>query len=307
MKERPPVRPSVAAEILERHFGKRPPRVKRLRGGLVNDVFEARIGRDDFVIRISNRIEKLQTFMKEQWAVRQARGLKIPAPEILEVGHTANNEPYMISVKVCGCDATLWPHRLETARGMGAYAARINSIQTTGFGSVFDWSPNELSRHDTWKHYLDRELNVAERVELLASQRMLKPSALRRFEAHLKTLRAWTGRPRLNHGDIRFKNVVLDKKGKILAILDWENCTSNRAPHWELSIALHDLNVDEKEAFLDGYGLAPKPFAKIGSDLKVLNILNYDAAIRHALGHKDRAKLETIRARLHGVLDLHSI
>jgi aminoglycoside phosphotransferase (APT) family kinase protein len=307
MNPKPTVAPALAGDILESHFGKRPAKVKRLHGGLVNDVFEAKIGRDEFVVRISRRVENLQTFMKEQWAVRQARALKIPAPEILEVGHAGNNAPYMISLKVVGCDATHWPDRHSVARLMGELAARINSIHTAGFGSVFDWSPNELSRHATWKLYLDRELNLPERVELLAAYRMVTPVCLRRLKAQVKHLRAWPGPPHLNHGDIRFKNVVLDDAGKIRALLDWENCTSNRAPHWELSIALHDLNLDEKEAFLEGYGMTAKDFSRIAPDLKALNILNYASAVRHAARKNDKARLAFLRARLHGAFDLHSL
>ena len=50
--------------------------------------------------------------------------------------------------------------------------------------------------------------------------------------------------------------MLLDEKGRSCTILDWENCTSNLAPYWELSIALHDLCIDEKEQFLEGYGLS---------------------------------------------------
>lgn len=61
-----------------------------------------------------------------------------------------------------------------------------------------------------------------------------------------------------NHGDLRMKNVLVDQDGGICAILDWEKCMSIVAPHWELALALHDLSIDEKQAFLAGYGLSPE-------------------------------------------------
>lgn len=298
---------SAAADVLEHHFGKRPARVHRLTGGLTNHVFEARIGRDELIVRISDDAAKLQTFIKEQWAVRKARRERVPTPEILEVGNTVINKPYMISTKVRGIDATRWPHRLETAREMGHYAAKINSIRTRGFGMVFDWSRNTLSKNESWRQFLDDELKIAQRVEALARRRLMRPQDLKALQRNVNELRAWRGRPALTHGDIRFKNVVLDESGKIRAFLDWENCSSNLAPHWELSIALHDLCIDEKEAFLEGYGMSPRTYGRYAQAIKTLNILNYFGAIEEAAAAKNRAKLEALRARLQGAFDLHSL
>ncbi len=307
MSSRPPIRNAHAAEVVSRHFGKPPTRVRRLTGGLSNHVFEAALGRDTFVVRISEDPAKLQTFLKEQWAVRKARAHQVPAPEVLEVGNTAVPFPYMIAVKVRGLDATSCPCQLETVRAMGVLAARINSVRTSGFGCVFDWSRNQLSRNNTWAHFLDDEVKVGERLDLLASQRMLRPQSLQKLRSQVRSLRSWKGLPALTHGDVRFKNVILDKAGKITSLLDWENCTSNLAPHWELSIALHDLSIDQKEAFLEGYGLAPREFEKISGAVKCLNILNYAPAIQEALRAKDRSALQSLRARLHGAFDLQSV
>jgi aminoglycoside phosphotransferase (APT) family kinase protein len=53
---------------------------------------------------------------------------------------------------------------------------------------------------------------------------------------------------------MRLKNVMVDEAGKITAVIDWEFCSSNVAPYWDL--ALHDLSVDAKQAFLGGYGVS---------------------------------------------------
>ena len=298
---------SAAADVLEHHFGKRPARVRRLSGGLNNHVFEAQLGRDELVVRISDDPAKLQTFIKEQWAVRQARRERVPTPEILEVGNTVIAKPYMISTKVLGIDATCWPHRLETAREMGHYAAKINSISTKGYGMVFDWSRNTLSKNKSWRQFLEDELKIDERVEILARRRLMRDRDLKSLRQKINDLKSWHGQPALTHGDIRFKNVMLDEAGKIRAILDWENCSSNLAPHWELSIALHDLCIDEKEAFLEGYGMSPRQYARIAPQVKTLNILNYSGAIEEAIASKDVCRLEALKARLHGALDLHSL
>jgi aminoglycoside phosphotransferase (APT) family kinase protein len=307
MNPKPSVGEEEAGVVLEHHFGKRPRRIERIHGGVSNHVFEAKVGKDEVIVRISNNPTKIQKFQKEQWAVRQARRAKVPAPQILEVGNSAIPFPYMISTRMSGEDASVCSNRIEVVRAMGRYAAKINAIRTSGFGSVFDWSRNQLSRNKRWKDFLDEELKVEGRLEMLKRERMLTPTELKRLAGAVKVMRGWRGRPSLTHGDLRLKNTLLDEKGRICAILDWENCTSNLAPYWELSIALHDLNIDEKEAFLEGYGMAVKDYAEVAKWVKVLNLLNYAPTIEKAVKAKDRSKLESIRARLHGAFDLHSL
>lgn len=303
MKRTLTVNSAMAAEVLEHHFGKRPRRVERLHGGLANHVFQAKVGAEEVVVRIAPDAAKMQTFLKEQWAVRTARANHVPAPEVLEVGNTAIAYPYMILLKAPGVEGMRWPDREGLARQMGALAAKVNSVPTSGFGPVFEWSHNQLSQHQTWRDYLDEEIQISRRIDVLGRQRMLAPEYLKRLEKRAKELRAWKGRPHLTHGDLRFKNVILDPRGKVKAVLDWEHCSSNLAPHWELSISLHDLSLDEKEAFLEGYGIKPKEYAKMAPWVNALNVLNYAFVIEEALKKNQREHLEYLRVRLRGAFD----
>src|SRR5688572_29812155 len=130
------------------------------------------------------------------------------------------------------------------------------------------------------------------------------PQKLRRIESAIRELKKLQFKPNLNHGDIRLKNVIVDEKGEIKAIIDWENCLSGLAPQWDLSIALHDLSIDEKEAFVESYGLAPPEFEEIAPALKALNILNYGKALAKAVGKKNAAQRRHIKSRLNGAFDL---
>ncbi|HWN94674.1 MAG TPA: aminoglycoside phosphotransferase family protein [Methylomirabilota bacterium] len=308
MKKRSVVTAKTAVLILEHHFGKRPQTVKRIHGGIANHVFEARIGRDDLVLRISEKPHKLQVFMKEQWAVSAARKNKVPTPEILEVCNDVLGLPYMISRHVPGRPAgTIGLKKADVLRQLGEYTAIINTIKTHDFGHIFDWSPNKLSRHGTWKEYVDQELKVDERLEALARFRMLKPARLKKLFQQVASIRLWTAPPTLTHGDIRLKNVMLDEKRKIVALLDWEDCTSNIAPYWELSIALHDLTIDEKQIFLEAYGLDMRDYMRMAPAIHAFNILNYLGAIQRAAQRKDTAQLLNLRARLNGAFDLYSL
>lgn len=320
MNTKPQITEETAERVIEHHFGKRPKSVIELSGGIENFVYEAEVDKEKFIVRMSDIPTKLQFFMKEQWAVSKAREKKIPVPEILEVGNDlgldkekkeepnkAKAFPYMIVRKVDGYSATLHPDRWNILRQMGEYTALINSIPTSDFGHIFDWSSNTLSRRRTWKEYLEKELEVWERIELLERNIMMTASNLKKLKRHVRDVLEWTPRPALNHGDMRLKNILLNEKGKISAILDWENCMSNIVPLWEISIALHDLNNDEKEMFLEGYGMTEKEYLKLLPGLKVINILNYCPTIELALKEKNRIWLERIRLRLNGHFDLYSL
>src|SRR4051812_29986210 len=185
--------------------------------------------------------------MKEQWAVTAARKEKVPTPEILEVCNDVIGLPYMISRQVAGRPAgTIGLKKSAVLRELGQHTAVINRINTHDFGHIFDWSPNKLSRNRTWTEYLDNELKLDERLELFARLRVLKPARLSELRRRVTSMRRWKASPTLTHGDIRLKNVMLDEKRQIVALLDWEDCSSNISPYWELSIALHDLTIDEK-------------------------------------------------------------
>ena len=92
-----------------------------------------------------------------------------------------------------------------------------------------------------------------------------------------------------------------------VALLDWENCTSNIAPYWELSIALHDLTIDEKQIFLEGYGINLVDYTEMAPSIKALNILNYIGTIDSASAEQDKTRMANLRARLNGAFDLYSL
>lgn len=79
-----------------------------------------------------------------------------------------------------------------------------------------------------------------------------------------------------------------------------------RPPHCEFALALHDLNIDEKQAFLAGYGLSPEEFLTISPVVKALNIVNYANKIRE-LARENSERLTEYRLRLAGALDLYCL
>jgi hygromycin-B 4-O-kinase len=103
------------------------------------------------------------------------------------------------------------------------------------------------------------------------------------------------------------KNVIVDEGGDIAAIIDWEECLSTIAPQFELSIALHDLSIDDKHALIDGYGLSSRQVKEMAPLIKAFNILNYSRVIEQALADQNDKSLAEIKLRLIGSLDLYSL
>jgi hygromycin-B 4-O-kinase len=297
---------ATARRVITHHFGERVNRIVYQPGGLSNFVFLVKHTEGEFVVRISPEPSKINAFIKERWAMSKAREVGVPTPEILEVGNEVAPSPYMISRRVKGQEATYNPSRMQILHEMGRYAALINAIPTTGFGGTFDWSSNQLSRNQTWQDFLDKELKLDTRLAVMEKHRMLSGSQIIKIRSTLEGVTDLTPRPALNHGDIRLKNVIVDEDGLITAIIDWEHCVSNLAPQWELSLALHDLSVDEKQEFLEGYGLREPQVVEIAPVMKALNLINYATEVERLLESHEMARLERYRTRLRGVLDLYS-
>jgi aminoglycoside phosphotransferase (APT) family kinase protein len=295
----------LARKIVQHHFGQPPSRIVYKRSGLSNYVFAVNHVEGQFVVRISPAAEKIEAFRKELWATQKVREVGVPSPEVLAVGNIGS-EPYMVTRRVTGAEATHHPRRKHIVHEMGRYTQIINSIRTTNFGANFDWTTNE-PRHNTWADFIDKEWDVERRLRLFAQHGMLSSQQLDRLQKTIDDTRRMRVEPKLNHGDMRFKNVIVDDDGEIAAIVDWEDCLSTIAPQWELSIALHDLSIDEKDSFIEGYDLNRKQVEEMSPLIKAFNIINYSSALEHAVATGDHKALSDFRLRLSGSLDLYSL
>jgi hygromycin-B 4-O-kinase len=296
----------LARKIVRRYFGTPATRIVYRASGLTNYVFAINHVDGQFVIRISPDPEGFNSFRKEWWATQQVRQEGVPSVEILAVGNDVGPEPYMITRRVSGAEATYHPKRSRIIRELGRFGAIINSIKTTGFGVNFDWN-DDAAKIQSWSEYLDQEYHLAERLEFFATHQILPEKELDKLSRIVEETRSTDIRPALNHSDLRLKNVIVDDDGDITAILDWEDCLSTVAPQWEFSIALHDLSIDEKHTFVDGYGATAEQIEQMAPLVKTFNVLNYHGAIAGAIAENEQQKLAEIRLRLNGAFDLFSV
>jgi hygromycin-B 4-O-kinase len=294
--------------IAQRYFGERPRRLKQREGGLTNLVYEFGANGAHYIVRVHSDPTKVHGYLKELWATARAREAGVPVPAVLEVGNEAAPFPYMVVEKAEGVEATAHPDRLAILHELGEVAARIHSIRTSGYGEVFDWSGNTLSRCERWPQWLSDEYEADARIQTLIRLKALDNAAAGRLRAQVEAMKRWRRPPALQHGDLRLKNVLVEPdSGRIVALLDWEHCVSAPPPIWDLSVALHDLGIDEKQALLDGLGLKPRALASLMPLVRAFNVMNYAPVLKDLAARRESADLAWHRARLQGLLDVFTV
>lgn len=298
---------AIVTKIIKHLYGNAPKKVLPLSGGLTNFVYEVQAAKELLVVRISHNHESLEGFQKEQWAVARAAEKNIPVPEILEVGQFEPSVVFMIVRKAKGEPALKLEDRIKVVEEMGQCLAKIHSIPTKGFGPVFDWSENMLSKNNSWKEWLQEDYKMIDRLDFLLKAKMINRGRHRSVMAIIKEMDNLDKPPCLNHGDMRLKNLLVDENHNIVSVLDWENCISCIAPYWDLSISMHDLTIDEQLHFLNGYGITFRLFKEIAPYVKVFNLLNYAPVVKKLFEARNREKIDHYRIRLSGLSDLFSI
>lgn len=297
----------LVLDVARHHFGESARRVTERGGGLTNAVYELKTSQGAFIVRTHEDPTRINEYLKEQWAMDAARAAGVPTPKVLEVGNFADGRPYMVAEHSAGIEGRLAPGRLGVIEQLGHAAKTLHRIRTHGYGNVFDWSSNRLSRHASMSAFLEQGFDVDKRVDLLLRERVIGKAQAASLKRTAATMARLKKPPVLQHGDLRLKNVIVDPKTcRLAALIDWDQCCSVPGPAWDLSVALHDLGVDEKEAFLAGYGMRPKEYADLLPTIRCFNVLNYADAVRSAAAdRKNPDRLAWLRLRLAGALDLH--
>ena len=286
--------------ILEKLLGEKPLHIVKLNNGITNKVFKAYVkGEKNLVIRISDVPDKINDYLKEQWCTKNARELGVPVPRILEVGNTVLPYPYMVLEEELGLEGNNYgADKTDIYRQMGEMAAKINSINTTSFGRVFDWSDNVLSKNPTWVEYLDKELKANYIYNLFETNNILNKDNLKKFRSIIDEIYKWNVSPKLNHSDIRLKNLLIDKQGKITVLLDWENAIATAAPYWELSTCLIDLKEADRILMLEGYGMSLKEFKQKEKYIFIFDVFNYRFGVEDFVKNNNQDELKRFRLLL---------
>lgn len=291
----------AAKAAVWRYFHIGPASIFPAPGGLSNEVFHVEAAGEALVVRLGSGEAKTMAFAREQVVIARVREAGVPAPEVLAVDEV-DNLAVMIARRLPGEIGKNHPRRQRTLRDLGALAAeRIHPIRTSGFGRDFSF---DAQARGSWVDWLTDDFDAEERIAILRRHNVISDGREAEFRETLRVVAAWTGDPILNHGDLRLKNVLVDVDGSILGLIDWEQSCSTLKPHWDLSVALHDLWVDQIQAFLTGYGMDEADIKSAAPVWRLFNVLNYAPEVEHAAKAGDLECLEKIRTRLSGAFDL---
>ena len=296
---------AVAGTVVACHVGAQPTQIAPQTGGLSNHVVAVDTPDGPYIVRLGEGPEKLAAFERERRAVERVRAAGVPTQEIVALGR-AGAWAYTIARRLPGAPAVDHPERLRVLEDLGRLAAVVHTIATVGCGRYFGWPGEVEPDGSAWAAFLHVELAAEQRLWRLRAHGLLTEHQHEALEATLAEVARWDGPTVLNHGDLRLKNVLVDIRGSIVGLIDWDTCVSSIGPHWDLSLALHDLSIDAKQAFLAGYGMPEDAVRRAAPVWHLFNVLNYAPELERLLAAADFPAVERMRTRLSGALDLYS-
>ncbi len=292
-------RTAAVAGICAAALGEAPLSVRPIVGdGVVNAVFDVETSRAKLIFRIQFDDPFDGEFRKEAWCMERARGVGVPGPEVVAIGNHGPHA-YAIHTKEAGVVGSRYTGDLEPVwRQIGQYAQRFHQVNALGFGPhlggpvggpVGDAPDTTLAGWvDWWEEFVFGSPFLVERGVLSAR-------ALDAARAIVPRTRAWSGEPRLCHGNLSLSNVLVDEAGRVV-ILDWGTAAGHLAPQFDLA-ELNAWSIDSQPqglpAFLEGYGLSTGEYAAMGETLVVLQLWRLLSAGRWLL-ENDKAEPDTV-------------
>lgn len=238
----------TAKAVAKSHFGESVT-LAPIVNGLTSKVFIAQTPQSLVVIKMRQKGETITGYQWASWATNLAIAHNIPAPATLAIGQL-QGYPYMISSYMSGIPGNIYQgdQRLIWFQ-LGKFAQRINTISTNARSNLED--------------YIMEVLPVFSHSYRTKWQILSRSSHAKLFRA-IERLRHLSFEPHLVHKDLVPRNVKVDKSGKLVAILDWDNATSQLVPSLEFALALEDKTNRQKglQAFMQGYGISRKAFSQ---------------------------------------------
>lgn len=247
---------TLVREIARRVWDVEPCNISMIRDkGIVNDVFVVTLDAAQGVVRVSPN-NNMDQFRKEAWAMASVRDVGIPVPEVVKLG-THAGRVFMAMEYVDGVDATEPSvDAIAVWRRLGAYARRIHTIPTAGFGDDMT-APGRFG--GAWTDYLDYNIQSLNRSDHLLLSGVITADQSRLLRERFASLERMPFVFGLCHGDLSLKNVIVDRTGAV-TLLDWGSAESHIVPYFDMievlqsSFALDHTNAGFL-AFAEGLGV----------------------------------------------------
>lgn len=259
-----------AAEILARIMLGPGFDLKLLESISSNSVYLASRGGRKIIIRLGSA-GSYYHFRQAAAAMKAAGRKGVPVPDVLLTGRELVPCSYQITEYMEGTPGDTYKGDvLGIWRQIGSAAAHINQVRTTGLEYDLFTKLHSVS----WEAFITQKIGELEKFwptfrhwksqrrepffsgdELAAIFRAMEP---------LKTYRA--SRRSLIHIDLAPRNVLVDDKGRVAAVLDWDSAKSFPPEH-QVGATTFWLTPDEEKAFLKGYRVKYDPRIILGFQL----------------------------------------
>lgn len=291
--------------LLARFYTERPIFIQKLNVGKTSKIFKAVLENDTYlVVRISPDPSSINYYLKEQWCAQKANENGVPATEILEVGNTVIPFPYMIAKEYYGIPGDRYlGDTTKMWRQIGELAAKINKIKTSGIGHVFDWSHNQITKIKSWDEYMQTSFDLNEIINFYKKNDILTKENLKKLSESAEHIRKWNFKTHLAHGALLPKNVIVNKDGDIIRVLDWKHARSANSKFLELSIILNNCTPEQGELVLEGYGLREKEFEESVQDMDALYILRNRLLVQEFIDKNNTKAVNAVQKEFNRILD----
>ena len=232
----------------------------------------------DVVVRISEDQKTFGNYVKEQWCMNRAKQEGIPVPEVLEVSNHIVNFPYFVAKYNRGKVANRETNFSKLYFEMGKLLKIIHNIKTDGYGEIFNWSQNQLSRVNSWQDYLNNTFHIDESIQYFIDNDIYPKTVIDRIQYVFNDLKSFKFSPILCHNDYLEKNILINSNGSISSVLDWELAISSH-PFRDLGKTWRDMIFLKRdkyvEKFFEGYGLSRNKYITYRDYMFIFDVL-YD-------------------------------
>jgi hygromycin-B 4-O-kinase len=207
---KPALTEAAVGAFLADLLGEAPTSIERLVQGLESQVFRFDVGERAFVVRIN---PTLRGFEKDLWAASTLAG-RIPVPRVETLGIVDSDHAYCISEWVRG--TTLQDLPIADVEALVEEVANvwrlIAEADVSSIDGVGDFDPDGRAPASSWREVL---------LETLEDTRRDLKGATDVIDAYERLIDACPEERALIHGDFGSNN-VLAERGRITAVLDWD-------------------------------------------------------------------------------------
>jgi len=227
-----------------------------------NSVFLATSGQQKIIIRIG-AADAYHRFRQAALAMKEASRKGVPVPKVIITGRDLVPCAYQITEFIPGETGDKFKEdTLKVWTRIGQAAAKINEVRTSGLEYELFSRVEALS----WQSFINQKINELKKFwptyrhwKSHSAKPFFNREELTAIFAAMEPLKSLKPKHRsLIHIDLAPRNVLVDDKGQLIAVLDWDGAKSFPPEH-QVATSTFWLTTAEEKAFKEGYHINYDP------------------------------------------------